>query len=133
MVAGEGTRDVMLVEYEQSVRPNTMLDKFEGYLAFWQSQAWKKPYAGLTEPPTIVISVSSTADRQSYWANPYDHVCPMAAAYPVLYPHGYLIDETAWRNGLGAVRPIGPLGASRRGLHELWTPPLPATAKAPNS
>lgn len=99
------TADTLLIEYEESLRPDSFGERLANYQRYFERRLWESDYL---KAPKVLISASQTADRQRYWANPFDEALKMAMAATHLYQHVYLIKEEAWRVGDWTVQPIRP-------------------------
>ncbi len=95
----------ILVEYEESLRPEAFGDRLSNYRRYFQHRLWESDYL---KPPKLLISASATADRQRYWENPYSQALRMAQEVVPLYQYVYLIQEQLWRRGQWLVQSISP-------------------------
>lgn len=118
ITAPNGTRVLLLIEYERTAHPEKVTRRLQQYATYFTSQPWRRKYGGLTAQPFVVWSVSATADQRRYWADPYAHVKEMGGAYPILYPRVWLLSEASWRSGLYTLESVEP-GHKTLGLHEL--------------
>lgn len=97
------TGHTFLVEYEESLRPDTFGSKLAEYRRYFEHEVWQSAY--LT-PPKILVSASETSDRQRYWGNPFQEVLKMGRKAVFLYQHMFLIKEQNWRRGIWMVQPL---------------------------
>lgn len=97
------TGDSILVEYEESLRPESFGRKLVNYARYFQGRVWSAEYV---RAPKVLFSLSGESDRQRYWTNPLEQGLQMAKQVVALYPYVYLIREQNWRNGLWSVLPI---------------------------
>jgi hypothetical protein len=118
ITAPNGTRVLLLIEYERTAHPEKVTRRLQQYASYFTSQPWRRKYGGLTAQPFVVWSVSATADQRRYWADPYAHVKEMGGAYPILYPRVWLLSESGWRSGLYTLESVEP-GHKTLGLHQL--------------
>jgi hypothetical protein len=117
-ITGPAGGRLALIEHDQSVRPDTVMDRLTGYAAYWLAAPWRKMYPGLTAAPLLIWSVSSTRDRERYWANPFEEVRKLGARFPILYRRVWLIAPDDWRNGIYQATPLDPHGTPHH-LHTL--------------
>lgn len=118
VIGGNRGRTAVAIEYESSVRPNTIISKLDGYVGYFLSKPWRKKHSGLTAPPVVLLSVASRSDKQKYWDNPFSNVQRIGKGYPALTNHVFLLDEVKWRAGLWSVEPLG--GTEPRELHAVF-------------
>ncbi len=125
IITSPSAQDLVLVEYEQSIRPSSVEDKLLGYQAYFQKQPWSKNGARLTARPKVLVSAGHTADLQRYWASPFQAFRLAAQFSPFLYDRLFLIGEEDWRQGQWPVVSIRPgLDAPLSPVQALLTPPL---------
>lgn len=116
LVLVEGGMEVILVEYEESFRPDRFAERIGAYVAYFERKDWKTRYP-LAREPRVVISVSTRADRQRYSSSPFQHALSVADRLaPKLWAVSrnlYLMAEEEWRRGdLGFVE-VGPAHVRR--------------------
>lgn len=99
------TSDTVLIEYEESLRPESFGSRLADYRRYFHHKLWEPEYL---KAPKVLISASEEADRQRYWANPFTKALSMASEVVALYPHVYLIKEQMWRQGEWLVQPLAP-------------------------
>ncbi|MCY0885841.1 MAG: hypothetical protein OWV35_08185, partial [Firmicutes bacterium] len=108
ILTGPGTRDVVLLEYEQAATAPRIAHKIEGLLQYYRLQPWRRPGATLTTPPKVLWSVGRTADRRRYWRSPLEEVRRQAGPEPFLYDRLWLVAEEDWRAGRWALQSVRP-------------------------
>lgn len=99
------TADTLLIEYEESLRPDSFGERLANYQRYFEHRLWESEYL---KAPKVLISASEVADRQRYWSHPFDEALKMATVAVKLYTHVYLVKEEAWRVGDWTVQPIRP-------------------------
>ncbi|MDA8344923.1 MAG: replication-relaxation family protein [Thermaerobacter sp.] len=99
------TGEMILVEFEQSARSDTLDSKMRGYAEFFSQKAWTKDYQG-ARPPKVILSLSSESDRQRYWFSPFDQGRTVGSQFVVLYPNLFVVNESYWHRGLWEVLPL---------------------------
>lgn len=107
-VTGPGSNDVILLEYEQPIRPRKATEKLYGYTAYYRVQPWRKASSSLTSEPKALFSVGLVADRERYWAHPLDEVQERASHEAILFDRLWLVGEEHWREGTWALRGVRP-------------------------
>lgn len=108
--------NVLFVEYEESARPDSLVNKLRGYAAYFEQRAWKRRFAGLLTP-SVMISLQGAADRQGYYRNPYAQaIAYLRASTQTLFSldgHVFFIREEEWRRAdalwLEPLRPGAPI------------------------
>lgn len=124
VLRGPDTTDLLLLEFEESLRSESLQSRLDRYAVYFVNQLWKKKFPTLTQAPRVLISASTRSDRQRYWKEPFKQVGEIAQRMVALYPYVFLIEEEAWRNGLWNVRSLDP-DARILPLHKVCvTPPL---------
>ena len=108
------TADTLLVEYEESLRPDSFGDRLTNYKRYFQYKLWEAEYI---RAPRVLISASEEPDRQRYWSRPFVEALSMAREVVALYQYVYLIKEQMWRQGQWMVQPLNP-GADMLPLHD---------------
>ena len=97
--------DTLLIEYEESLRPDSFGERLANYQRYFEHRLWESEYL---KAPKVLISASEVADRQRYWARPFDEALKMGTVAVKLYQHVYLVKEEMWRAGDWMVQPIRP-------------------------
>lgn len=98
LVAGPDAMDVLLVEYEESARPDRVRRYSDAYTRYLNGRTWREAFPD-GQPPKVLWSFSGIADRQRYWAHPFDEARAILAERPTLAGRLFLLKEEEWRRG----------------------------------
>lgn len=95
---GRDARDLIFVEYEESARPDRIRRGFDAYADYLGQRAWREVFPQC-QPPHVLWSFSRHADRQRYWANPFEQAQAILRERPELDRQVFLLCEQEWRAG----------------------------------
>ena len=92
--------EVLLLEYEESIRPNKLSEKITAYRSYFEARSWR---ARFPSQPRVILSVSGGSDRQRYWKNALGSTLSVAetfgAALWTVKDQLWVVAEEDWRMG----------------------------------
>lgn len=95
---GPDATDLLLVEYEESARPDRLRRRLYAYGQFFRQRAWREAFPNC-QPPRVLWSFSRRADRQGYWANPFEEARAILRERREVDRQVLLLCEEEWRAG----------------------------------
>lgn len=108
MISGPDAVDMILVEYEESARPDSVRDRCTGYSVYFHQRGWKPKFPEV-QSPHLLWSFTDHSDRQRYWAQPFVEAQKIVKDWPMLNHHAFLLNEQEWRRGRWLAYPADSL------------------------